>query len=125
MSNERKGVYGKYLVLSRERIGVRGDLFDTMSGVLRDHAETLVEPCFVLRADRDVHARKALEAYANSCSAENPELAGDIRNLLIEHEREAYAGVVRAARGYIAARAGRDEDAAYNHLLTALNKVAT
>jgi len=41
-----------------------------------------VEACFVLRYDRDPHARAALLAYAESCEAENPLLAADLRRMV-------------------------------------------
>ena len=39
---------------------------------------------FVLRLDTDPHARKAMEAYANSVETDSPEFANDIRAKLAE-----------------------------------------
>lgn len=36
-------------------------------------------PYFILEYAGDVHARKAMAAYAESCQDEKPELAADIR----------------------------------------------
>lgn len=40
--------------------------------------------CFVLRPDRDPHARKALTAYMTSVAGENPALANDLAVWLME-----------------------------------------
>ena len=45
---------------------------------------TVTEPLFVLRYQRDPHARAALEAYAKSCEADYPILAADLRRELAE-----------------------------------------
>lgn len=55
-----EGLHGKYAVWNNET-GVQ------------------VSTCFVLRYDRDPHARAALLAYAESCMDENPRLALDLR----------------------------------------------
>jgi hypothetical protein len=41
---------------------------------------------FVLRIDKDVHARKAALAYADSVEIENPALANDVRNRIKQYE---------------------------------------
>ncbi|AVO21677.1 sulfatase-modifying factor enzyme [Mycobacterium phage MooMoo] len=42
----------------------------------------VTDPSFVLRYTRDPHARVALAAYADSCEAEYPALAADLRKAL-------------------------------------------
>ena len=39
---------------------------------------------FILRYDKDLHARKALDAYANSVLSENPKFAMDLQRALFE-----------------------------------------
>jgi hypothetical protein len=51
----------------------------------------VVHDCFVLRIDRDLHARNALRAYADSCENEHPELAKDLRE---------WVAVVRGGLGH-------------------------
>ena len=41
---------------------------------------------FVLRLDKDPHARAAAKAYADSIKDENPNLAFDIRQQVAKHE---------------------------------------
>lgn len=41
---------------------------------------------FVLRLDKDPHARAAAKAYADSIKEENPNLAFDIREQVAKHE---------------------------------------
>lgn len=57
-----RGLYGKYLV------------FKAGGGM-----EPVTDPCFVLRYTTDPHARAALAAYADSCEADYPQLAADLR----------------------------------------------
>ena len=45
-------------------------------------------PYFVLDIRHDIHARSALAAYADSCQAEYPHLADDLRRML-DHEGAA------------------------------------
>jgi hypothetical protein len=59
MTQDRTGLFGKFVV--RKSCG--GDP---------------IAPCFVLRYDRDPHARVALLAYADSVKGENPQLAADL-----------------------------------------------
>lgn len=42
----------------------------------------VAEPCFVLKYTSDPHARVALAAYADSCEADYPLLAADLREAL-------------------------------------------
>lgn len=42
----------------------------------------LTDPAFVLRYTTDPHAAVALAAYANSCEADYPKLAADLRDAL-------------------------------------------
>ncbi|MGX9669945.1 hypothetical protein [Mycobacterium sp. HM-7] len=42
----------------------------------------LTDPAFVLRYTTDPHAAVALGAYANSCEADYPKLAADLRDAL-------------------------------------------
>ena len=44
---------------------------------------------FVLRFDRDPHARVAMAAYADSVESVNPEFAEDIRKKIRPHNRRA------------------------------------
>lgn len=62
-----RGLYGKYLVFK-----AGGDMVP------------MTDPCFVLRYNTDPHARAALAAYADSCEAEYPQLAADLRQKLAE-----------------------------------------
>lgn len=61
---EGEGLHGKYIVHKT------------------DTGEIVRTPCFVLRYDRDPHARAALRAYAASCEPENPRLAFDLEQEL-------------------------------------------
>lgn len=67
------GLYGKFRV---QKHGAMGD----------------VTSCFVLRYDRDRHARVALAAYAESVRAENPELSNDLRAVLASSAPERTDG---------------------------------
>lgn len=60
------GLYNKYTIIKNSDVSVVKD------------------KCFILKPQNDPHARAALEAYAKSVEAENPELANDIRNWLQE-----------------------------------------
>lgn len=44
---------------------------------------------FVLRFDKDPHARVAMAAYADSVEAVNPKFAEDIRKKIMPHNRRA------------------------------------
>jgi len=50
--------------------------------VYKDGTEEPIMDCFILRYDRDHHARVALAAYAESVRAENEELSDDLRAVL-------------------------------------------
>jgi len=65
--SEKRGLYGKYIIQKRS-----GEPVDPQAVY------------FTLRLDTDPHARAAVQAYAESCQAENPELAADLRTLLEE-----------------------------------------
>lgn len=83
------GVYDKYRVVKTEDLeGLRlritdietwaADIRNAVATVdwIEDHAiDTFV---FVLRPDRDYHARVALFAYAASVDGHNPQLASDL-----------------------------------------------
>jgi len=62
-----KGLYGKYRITKAD-----GSPTDPKAQY------------FVLRADTDIHARIALRAYAKSIFPQNPELARDIRRMLMD-----------------------------------------
>ena len=66
------GIYGKYIIQK-----ANGEPTDP-------HAQY-----FVLRADTDIHARKALRAYAKSVMTKNPELARGIRRMLMDSLKTA------------------------------------
>ena len=78
-----RGLFGKYLV---QRIRTRAILWghghDGGRVPTEPYIAETVEECFVLRYDRDPHARVALLAYAASCEGENPSLAADLRALV-------------------------------------------
>lgn len=40
--------------------------------------EPVQDFCFVLRPERDAHARLALATYAAACQGDNPDLAADL-----------------------------------------------
>ena len=63
--SKTKGLYSKYYISKAN------------GNPIEDGAEY-----FVLRADSDMHARKALKAYADSVKEDNPSLAFDINVLL-------------------------------------------
>lgn len=65
MNDNAQGLYAKY-------------------NVTKADDGSVVDGCFVLRPDRDPHARVALQAYAESCQEENPALAADIFRWLIQ-----------------------------------------
>lgn len=60
-----RGLYRKYQV---QKVTRDGELVDP-------------GPVFVLAYTRDPHARVALAAYADSCAADFPPLAADLRRL--------------------------------------------
>lgn len=60
--DRERGLYQKYVVF-RNR-GFRNEL--------------VTEPCFVLKYGSDLHAAAALQAYAESCAGEYPELSKDL-----------------------------------------------
>ncbi len=66
MSDHSKGIISKYYGLKR---------FDGKS----------VTPYWVLEYTKDIHARRALAAYADSVSKEYPELASDLDKLIEEY----------------------------------------
>jgi hypothetical protein len=68
---DTRGLYNKYSV-------IRNDGKDSQGC---KHANCFL---FVLDATHDPHARKALEAYIESCSKDFPELANDLVRKLIE-----------------------------------------
>jgi len=63
-----KGIYNKYVV-------------EKTDGTTDPEADY-----FVLRIDKDVHARRAAIAYADSIKEENPNLAFDIRQRVAKYE---------------------------------------
>ena len=63
---EYKGLYGKYIIKKADG--------------------TPIDPnaqYFILRVDTDIHARRALRTYAKSIQDGNPELARDLRAMLM------------------------------------------
>ncbi len=81
MSHGKRGLYSKYVVLKNSALPhVVEEALD--NGSLDDH---VVSPCFVLRYDRDEHARAALQAYAESVRIENEPLARQICREVEEH----------------------------------------
>ena len=60
-----RGLYSKYLLFK-----AGGDM------------EPVHDPFFVLSYTTDPHARAALAAYADSCEADYPQLAADLRREL-------------------------------------------
>lgn len=79
------GLYGKYEVHKLRR---------TVHENEHGGRTTLVErvdpgPVFVLAYTKDPHARVALAAYADSCEAEYPQLAADLREQLDPANTEA------------------------------------
>ena len=75
--DQKRGVYGKYEVRKIEKWGNGMKLTDP-------------GPVFVLAYAKDPHARVALAAYAESCQADYPYLAEDLRDLLEEHRPADY-----------------------------------
>lgn len=59
MNADNKGLHGKYRVYKKG-------------------SRDLIRDCFVLRPAKDIHAKVALQAYAESCKDENPELAHEL-----------------------------------------------
>jgi hypothetical protein len=72
-----RGLYSKYEVYKIEPWGTGIRLTDP-------------GPVFVLAYPKDPHARVALAAYAESCQADYPYLAEDLRDLLDEHRPDDY-----------------------------------
>jgi hypothetical protein len=70
MDDTKRGLYGKYRV---ERL-------DGSSGPGGKHQFC---PYFVLDLEHDKHAKAAIKAYAKSCTKEFPELAKDLKALII------------------------------------------
>lgn len=72
------GLYGKYEVHK-----LRKTTREYEGGSRVTHIERVDPgPVFVLAYTKDPHARVALAAYADSCEAEYPELAADLREQL-------------------------------------------
>lgn len=46
--------------------------------VIKESTGEVIDDCFVLRPDRDEHARAALLAYAKSCEFDNPVLHAEL-----------------------------------------------
>lgn len=69
MSEQPKGVYGKYVITRRDNRKIDPDAC-----------------LFVLRLDTDPAARKAMRQYARSCRRTNAALANDIERCLNELE---------------------------------------
>ena len=67
--DRERGLYAKYVVF-RNR-GFRN--------------ERVTEPCFVLKYSSDPHAVAALQAYAESCAGDFPELSKDLLAELRKH----------------------------------------
>lgn len=80
-NDKGRGLYGKYLVFRTRELNTGGhDRARMLIEAARAHASAdPVAPCFVLNYMRDPHARAALEAYADSCQREYPQLAADLR----------------------------------------------
>ena len=70
--DKKRGLYGRYVVLRTKRLRDVDEVVDA------NDVAVVREPCFVLMFD-DPHAQRALHAYADSCEAENPKLAADLR----------------------------------------------
>ncbi len=80
--SDKRGLYGKYIVLRTKHLEHPQLLADQYSrAVVRD-------ACFVLKLD-DPHARVALRAYADSVSRENVKLAFDINAQIERAERDS------------------------------------
>jgi hypothetical protein len=62
---EKKGLYGKYRIEKTD-----GSAVDPKAVY------------FTLRLDTDRHARRAIQAYVESCREEQPELARDLEKLI-------------------------------------------
>jgi folylpolyglutamate synthase/dihydropteroate synthase len=71
MSDETRGLYWKYRV-------------ERMDGSSAPGGKHHGCPVYVLDIRHDPHARKALAAYIESCEADFPLLAADLRNLLAD-----------------------------------------
>lgn len=70
--DQHRGLYRKYELF---RVSVDGERMYLVK-----------DPFFVLRHSTDPHAVVALRAYADSCQAECPQLAADLRAMLDGHE---------------------------------------
>ena len=88
MKDEPKGLYGKYIVLKTEEIEKTG-LKGLLEELRRIGSGSAVY--FVLRLDKDPHARAAANIYALSISEENPTLSNDLLKLLGKLEEEIIA----------------------------------
>lgn len=69
MGDKTRGLYGKFRV---DRVDGRSDIGEKHYGC----------EYFVLDLTHDRHALSALTAYANSCEAEYPLLAEDLRKII-------------------------------------------
>lgn len=70
-----RGLYGKFVVFKQGEDGLTGPLGG----------------CFILRPTNDPAARKALSAYAEAVHRENPTLASDLRQWLIDLSHIAWS----------------------------------
>ena len=66
MSDKERGIYNKFTVTRNDGQSERGKKHDGCA-------------YFVLDIDHDKHAHAALQAYADSCESEYPQLAADVR----------------------------------------------
>jgi hypothetical protein len=80
--NHNVGLYIKYKI--EKVIGIKKD-GELVTCPIDPEADY-----FVLRLDKDAHARKAALAYAESIMDENPTLYEDITERCSEYERKAY-----------------------------------
>lgn len=71
-NDHQRGLYRKY-ELFRVKEDDQGNVIERYQ---------VKDPFFALRYTRDPHARAALEAYADSCGEEYPELADDLYRAL-------------------------------------------
>lgn len=67
--DRERGLYGKYIAYRVAPFAGRADAL-------------VREPFFLLKYTTDPHARVALAAYADSCEADYPVLAADLRKQL-------------------------------------------
>ncbi len=78
MTDEPKGLHGKYIVVKAE-VAEKAGLKGLMKELQRIESEAAY---FVLRLDTDRHARAAANTYALSISEENPTLSNDLLELI-------------------------------------------